>query len=136
MVILIQSVAFFISLQSITPLACSFLGSCWILISLANDMETELSLLTVGSTSNRSHQKNLERFCSIVRFQSDAKQLSGKFQMHITRAHVKINVIILIFRLSIEINGIVKFFVLAQFLWFVAILCIPLVILHHELVEY
>lgn len=55
-----------------------FIGSCWLFVSFAKDITSDLDLLNIAGKSNRSRLKIRERFCNIVQVHSNVKELSVK----------------------------------------------------------
>lgn len=54
---------------------CFFFGSCWLFISIANDITKELTdFNVVVKSSDGNHPKLTKRFCDLVQVYSDAKQ--------------------------------------------------------------
>lgn len=62
-----------------TPIFCIFLGSAWLEIAFIEDIANDLAEVNSSiDASNGNKRRDLtERFCYIIRFYSDAKQLSS-----------------------------------------------------------
>lgn len=70
---------FFASVCAIIPDISLFIGSCWLLISIAKDIPTDLSFLTMtNDTHSDINQETVyQRFFAAIQCFSDAKQLSS-----------------------------------------------------------
>lgn len=65
------------TLCAFTPVLSFFIGSGWLAITFIEDITNDLAQLNSLKTLNKNKSKELkERFCYIIRFHSDAKQLS------------------------------------------------------------
>lgn len=76
----------FVTVFSFVPIISFFVGSAWLAITfieeITNDL-TELNLITKASHQNNNNNNELkERFCYIIRFYSDTKQLSAMQSEH------------------------------------------------------
>lgn len=68
--LLIELAGLFCSLLSFVPTLCVFIGSCWIFMSIVEDITDDLNLLNVGGASET------ERFLHMVTTYLDVRQLS------------------------------------------------------------
>lgn len=73
---LMESVQAFVSVSTVVPVMCLFCGSCWILTSVGNDVTKEFNELNVNEIENANQTAIRQRFCSITKRFSDAKQFS------------------------------------------------------------
>lgn len=72
-----QSIPIYCTLFCAHSTISFLIGSCWLIVSFVNDITNDLPLLNVGGASNRN--EITKRFCRIVEFYMDVKQLSKKF---------------------------------------------------------
>lgn len=75
-VLLLESSETFSIVSIALSAICFLVGSCWLFISFAKDMQYNLNLLNIGGESNENRLKQKERLCNIVNFFSDVKKLS------------------------------------------------------------
>lgn len=138
--LIIQYASLFSTLAHTLPAGCFLLGSCLVFFSLAEDAKNKLTRLRVEAGT--PDQEVLGHFCSIVRFYSNVKELSerGAHNSSLDNSIIlEINLCnysLQCYRLFFEFNGLMEFSVLVVFLWTLIILCLPLVLLYYELVEY
>lgn len=74
---LIQFAAAFAVLLSATAVLGFLVGSCWLFIDTIRDITTDLEYFNVNRSSGQSNRIMKMRFCKIIAFYSDAKQLSS-----------------------------------------------------------
>lgn len=75
----LQFAGFFALVSINVPILCLFIGSCWILTSIAQDIPMDLTFLTMTSgdtCSNISRVAIHQRFFAAIQCFSDVKQLS------------------------------------------------------------
>lgn len=111
------------------------IGSCWAIVSFVNDVTNDLPLLNVGGASNRN--EITKRFCRIVEFYLDVKQLSALFQCKRKASESNRSVWICYrFRFVIEFNAANEFTTTGFFLWALLTISCNLLVFQMQLVEF
>lgn len=119
------------ALFGFTPVTSFFVGSAFLTTCFVRDIENELPQLNVIARSTRSRKKMMERFCYIVRFHSDAKQLSA-----MRTIFLQFNSIYFLCRLVDELSQIFEFILFDLFLWSVLSIANAFFVFMSQLVEY
>lgn len=106
-----------------------FVGSAWLIICLIKDITNDLSELNITGTSLHSRRELRERFCYIIQFYSDAKQLSVALKTFDYANNINIynirtnhflsswNSIYFLHRFVDEFSQIYEFLLISFFLW-------------------
>lgn len=115
------------------PTLCLFIGLCWLTVAFVRDIASDLNFLNVGGTSCHCRAKFIEQFCKIVELFADARQLS-----FIPTRSGSSAIIFYFYFFSIidEFNRIFAFIPTGLILFSLSSMCIPLMELQMELVEY
>lgn len=58
------------------PTMCLYIGSCWMIKTIVNDISNDLAQLNVKPSTAKDRLKKKAFFCDIIRNISEAKQLS------------------------------------------------------------
>lgn len=72
-----QSIGFFYTLYQSPSWIGMYFGSCWLFVSFAKDIANDFPQLNATKAERRSYCELKGRFCRIVQFHSDMKELSG-----------------------------------------------------------
>lgn len=76
-----ESVSAHSALFCFTPIISFFVGSAWLIICSLEDISNDLTELNGSKTSNKNPDEVKEHFCHVIRFYSDARQLSRTFHL-------------------------------------------------------
>lgn len=135
-----EFVGFYASVASMVPTLCLFIGSCWLLKSIAKDIPLDLSFLALSECHTRSCSSRIaicQRFSTAIQCFSDVKQLSSdKFTSMTILLFFDCNLSICIFRLVNDFKGIFRFIIVAIYLYSISNICGALLSLQAQLVEY
>lgn len=77
--LLVQSASLFAILFGITPLMCFLIGTCYLIVTIVEDITNELAPLNADEVLNRHERELTEHLSKIVQLHADAKQLSHIF---------------------------------------------------------
>lgn len=78
--LLLEAAGYFAEVNATIIFLSIFIGSCWILTSMAKEITDDLQELNMDESGSADQAQIQSRFCSISKRLTDVKQLSLKFQ--------------------------------------------------------
>lgn len=135
-----QCLEAYTSIASVLPMICFLAGSCWLFVCFAKDVTYDLSLFNVNSNSAGNDKGRMkQQLCKIIKLHGNLKELSEIILILpflIYQVFFRLSHIFMLFRLIDDFNVIIEFVILVLFLWSLLVICIALMIIQTELVEF
>lgn len=136
----IQFASFYCILLSADCFMGFLIGSCETLLTLTEDVKTELSALDDANKSGENAANLKQQMCDFVDLHSNTRQLSEmKYQMHEIHFWIVFNFFYwfnIILRFARDFSYIYENIITAIFLWSLSNICSGLLIIQIELVKY